>query len=273
VQKDHGKILSLPPYEGRIHPDYDHPVFREAISKCGELLNDPGARIIQDTRNRVGAISVPLNEKEKKEIVIKEFRIQGINKIKSLFLSSKSLKAWRGGMSLLEGGIQTPFPIAHMERRNGRLLEESYYLAEFVDGLEEIRGLFRSLPENRLKKLVEDLALFLARCRKKGIIHKDLSDGNILVRIDQADQFTFYIIDTNRIRKRPAVFLQGVKYLVRLGIPYEFQKFFLSTYSEEEFLPRRYWFWYRMNKSVYTHYVELKKKLRLKQISQRLKIQ
>jgi serine/threonine protein kinase len=273
VQKDHGNILFLPPYKGRIHADYDHPVFRESISKGKELLNDPSARIILDTRNRVGAVRIPFDEEETKEIVIKEFRIQGINKIKSLLLSSKSLKAWRGGMSLLEAGIQTPFPIAYIERRKGLVLKECYYLAEYVDHLVEIRGLFRSLPENKLKKLVEDLALFLALTLKKGIIHKDLSDGNILVRSDENGVFTFYITDTNRIRNRKIIFFKGVKYLIRLGIPFEFQKYFLSKYSGEDFLQKRIWFWYRMNKSIYTHYVELKKRLRLKQISQRIKIQ
>lgn len=273
MKKDHGQVLSLSPYQGRINSEYDHPVFLKAISDCRKLLNDPLTKIILDSRNRVGVVNLPLNDQETKEVVIKEFRVQGINKVKSLFLPSKSLKAWRGGMILLEGGIQTPFPIAHIEKRKGLFLMESYYLAEFVDQLVEIRDLFRTLPEEKLLKLVEDLASFLTRCYKKGIIHRDLSDGNILVKRGEEDRYAFYLTDTNRIRTRSIIFLKGVKYLIRLGIPFKFQKFFLSKYSEKTSVQKRLWLWYRINKTIYTHYVELKKRLRLKQISQWLKIQ
>jgi hypothetical protein len=258
VKKDHGQVLSLPPYQGRIHADYDHPVFLKAISDCQKLLDDPLTRIILDSRNRIGVAILSVDDQETKEVVIKEFRIRGINKVKSFFLPSKSLKAWRGGMILVEGGIQTPFPIAHIEKRKGFFLAESYYLAEFVDQLVEIRALFCTLPED---------------CYRKGIIHRDLSDGNILVKRGKEDQYAFYLTDTNRIRARSIIFFKGVKYLIRLGIPFKFQKFFLSKYSGKTPVQKRLWLWYRINKTIYTHYVELKKRLRLKQISQWLKIQ
>jgi hypothetical protein len=67
--------------------------------------------------------------------------------------------------------------------------------------------------------------------------------------------------------------LSGVKSLVRLGVPLDFQRFFLQHYLETPHVKRFPWFWYRINKSLYTQFVELKRKLRLRQLAQKLKIQ
>jgi serine/threonine protein kinase len=118
------------------------------------------------------------------------------------------------------------------------------------------------------------LSQYLSTCHKKGILHRDLSDGNILVKKDESGKLRFYLIDTNRIRiKKRIGLLSGLKSLVRLGVPFDFQRFFLEHYLGATHVKRFYWFWYRINKSLYSNFVELKKKLRLRQLAQKLKIQ
>ena len=66
---------------------------------------------------------------------------------------------------------------------------------------------------------------------------------------------------------------RGIKNLIRLGIPPHSQRFFLEQYLGSKQLKRYFWFWYKTNKMVYSLYIEIKKKLRLKQLARKLKIQ
>ncbi|MFB0566365.1 MAG: lipopolysaccharide kinase InaA family protein [Candidatus Aminicenantaceae bacterium] len=271
------KELSLPlnvgSFKGWIHPDYNYPPFIEAISDCQRLLKQRDSRILHEGRNRVGVVRLKNKNNENADVVIKEFKIQGVNKLKSLLLPSKALRAWKGAVSLLERRIDTPFPIACLERRKKGFVDQSYYLAEKVEEVKEIRYLFLNSPVSKIRPLVESLSRYLFVCHEKGILHRDLSDGNILVKEDKG-KFRFYFIDTNRIRFpkriRP---LSRIKNLVRLGIPSQIQPLFLDKYLGSVPVKRSLWFWYKMNKIMYTSFVEFKKKLKLRELSHKLKIQ
>ena len=274
MRKEYGQPLRLPPYKGRILSDYDHPDFVVAISDCQRLLDDPKTEILLDSRNRVGAVVIPLGEKGKADVVIKEFRTRGVNRLKSLFIRGKAFKSWQGGMALAERGIETPPPVAYLEKRSGPFLGQSFFLTERVYGVEEIRFLFCNLPPLELRKLLTSLSQYLFLCHRKGILHRDLSDGNILVKREGSGEFGFFLIDTNRVRIKDRIGrLRGIKNLIRLGVPSEHQPYFLEQYLGEVRLTGGVWFWYRLNKGIYSGYVGLKKKLRLKQISRKLKIQ
>ena len=272
--KEFDQSLSLPPFKGRIQTSYNHPLFVQAISDCSRLLSNPDTEILLDSRNRVGVVALPRQDGKKVDIVIKEFRSRGVNRLKSLFLHGKAFKSWRGAVALVERGIETPPPVAYLEKRKKLFLGQSFFLAERVSDVEEIRFLFPKLPSSELRELLVSLSHHLSSCHRKGILHRDFSDGNILVKKDKPGEFGFYLIDTNRIRiKKRIGLLSGVKNLVRLGIPLDFQRFFLQHYLGTTHVKRFLWFWYRINKVFYTQFVELKKKLRLRQLAQKLKIQ
>jgi serine/threonine protein kinase len=274
MKKEFDQSLSLPPFKGRIGTAYNHPLFIQAISDCNRLLSSQDTEILLDGRNRVGVVSFPQQDGKNVEIVIKEFRSRGVNRLKSLFGRGKAFKSWQGALALVERGIETPPPAAYLEKRKGLFLDRSFFLAERVSGVEEIRFLFPELPPAELRRLLISLSRHLFSCHKKGILHRDLSDGNILVKKDKPGEFRFYLLDTNRIRfKKRIGLLSRVKNLIRLGVPLDFQLFFLQHYLGTTSMKRFLWFWYRINKSLYTHFVELKKKLRLRQLARKLRIQ
>lgn len=274
MKKEFGQSISLPSFKGRVQPKYNHPPFIQAISDCQRLLDDPECEILLDSRNRVGVVELPLPDGKKVEIVLKEFRSRGVNKLKSVFLPTKAFKAWQGGNALLERGIDTPFPVAYLERRKILFLDKSFFLAERLSDVEEIRSLLRELPSSELQELLVSLAQYISSCHRKGIFHRDLSDGNILVRKQEDGKLRFYLTDTNRIRvKRKIGLLRGIKNLIRLGVPPDSQRFFLEQYLGSKQLRKYLWFWYKINKIVYSWYIEFKKKLRLKQLARKLKIQ
>ncbi len=266
------RTLVIPPFTGVILSDYDVPAIVEVLKNCDALLDD--ARILEESRNRVGVIALSTKEGRTAELVIKEFRTQGVDKWKSLFLPSKAQKAWRGSLALVERGFLTPLPVAYLERRSSFFLVQSYFIAEYVPNIEEVRGLFRNLSHEELSPLLRDLAKYLGRCSESGILHRDLSDGNVLVERNNGEPFRFFLLDTNRIRSRKRVgTFRGIKSLIRLGIPPELQRFFLAEYFSRSHVKRVHWFWYRLNKSCFTGYIRLKKLLKLKKLAQRLKIQ
>jgi serine/threonine protein kinase len=274
MKQEYDQPLSLPPFKGRIKKSYNHPLFVQAISDCSRLLSDQDTEILLDRRNRVGVVALPQQDESKVDIVIKEFRSRGVNRLKSLFLRGKAFKSWRGAVALVERGIDTPSPVAYLEKRKDLFLDQSFFLAERIGGIEEIRFLFPKFPPSELRRLLISLSQHLSTCHKKGILHRDLSDGNILVKKDKQGEFRFYLIDTNRIRVKKRIgLLSGIKNLIRLGVPPDFQRFFLQHYLGTTHVKRFHWFWYRMNKTSYTQFVELKKKLRLRQLAQKLKIQ
>ncbi|NQT81256.1 MAG: hypothetical protein HQ555_12800 [Candidatus Aminicenantes bacterium] len=274
MKKEFGQPLSIPPFKGRIQASYNYPLFIKAISDCHNLLSAEETEILLDSRNKVGVVSLPKQDGGDVDIVIKEFRSRGVNWLKSCFLPVKAFKAWNGGMALVKRGIETPPPVAYMEKRKGLALEQSFFLAERISGVEEIRSLLLDFPLLKIRELLSSLGKHLFLCHKKGILHRDLSDGNILVREEKLGEFRFYLIDTNRIRVKSRItLLKRIKNLIRLGVPPEHQRFFLEEYLGKTVLTEFLWFWYKTNKRVYSNYVELKKKLRLRKLARKLKIQ
>jgi serine/threonine protein kinase len=272
-KKEYGMELILSRHKGRIRKDCRTADFLAAISDCRALLDSPSVRIFLDSRNRVGAVRLRRNGDDM-DVVIKEFRIRGIDRIKGLFLPSKARKAWCGSWALVDRGIPTPYPLAYLENRGKKTPAQSFFITEEIKGVGEIRGLFRKLPETELCTLLESLAGLLRLCHEKGVLHRDLSDGNILVRKDDRGAFHFYFLDTNRVRLRERIGkLRGVKNLIRLGVPPQHQRAFLQQYFGDRNLPGLAAFWYRINKSAYTLFVGLKKKLKLRKIARKLRIQ
>lgn len=274
MKKEFGQVVSLLPFNGRLESKYDFPRFFEALSDCEILLERLDCRILHEGRNRVGVLALPQKDGDQIEIVVKEFCPRGIDRLKSLCLRSKALKAWSGAQALKARSIGTPFPVAYLEKRGRFFLEKGYFLSERIEGVEEIRILFRRLPLPELRTLLSSLAAFLRAVHDRGILHRDLSDGNILVKRENDETYFFYMIDTNRIKVKDRIgLLKRIKNLIRLGVPAQIQSIFLIQYLEAPKMRRHLWWWYRMNKRTFSWYIELKKKLKLKQLIQKLRIQ
>jgi serine/threonine protein kinase len=261
-------------YRGVIAAAYDEETLIQALEPPEELWNRPGIEVLTETRNRVGILRLPMSPGVFKDIVVKEFSLRGVTRIKSLLLASKAAKAWRGAVALIQRELDTAPPVAYFEKRRGGFLDRSFFLAERIERAEEIRGLLRDLPPADLETLLAALAEHLFVCHERGILHRDLSDGNILVKKDENGVLRFHLLDTNRVRVREKIgSFRRIKNLIRLGIPASRQEPFLRRYFGLRPLKKSHWIWYRINKAFFSGYVSLKKKLRLRQIARRLRIQ
>ncbi len=260
--KKAGIPVDLSSYKGRLNPAFQHPDFMEKISALDRLLQGTSHHILFSGRNRISVIPFPLGEGKTIDIVVKEYFARGLNKIKPFFLPSKAQKAWRGSFALMERRILTPTPVAYLEKSKFPFIDESCYLTVLAEETEEIRYLFRRLAEEELSLLVGALGRYLARCHETGVLHRDLSDGNILAKKEAQGKYTFFLIDTNRIRvKKKLGILKRIKNLTRLGIPDAFQPLFLEEYSGSGRMKKWAWFWYRFNKRTYTCLISFKRSI------------
>lgn len=269
-----GVPVRLGAFKGRVHPDYDTPDFLGAVSDCHTLISGSTARILLEKRNRVVAVSIPVSGSSVVESVVKEFRASGFRKIKTLVVSSKAAKAWRGAAACLVRRVPTPLPLAYLERREHGLVVESYFLSAWIADAREVRDLLRAIPPEDLSRLLMALARFLVFAHNQGILHRDLSDGNLLVRSSRPGVHDLFLIDTNRIRVHDKIpILSRVRNLVRLGVPPPYQDDFLRFYLGERRYGRATRLWYRLNKRSYAGFVAFKRVLRLKRLAERLGIQ
>lgn len=272
--KKSGLPLNPATFRGRLNPDFQYPILIKKISTCSLLFRDPDCQILYNGRNRGARLRFSLEKGQTINVFVKEFNVQGIEKLKTLFLPSKAFKAWRGGLILAKKDILTPEPVAYLEEKRSPFIRHSFYFSLFMNGTEEIRHLLRRLPDEEIKRLLQSLAHHLSFCHSENILHRDLSDGNILVRRDVNQDYIFSLIDTNRVRfKRRMGTLRRVKNLIRLGIPASLQRFFLEEYLGTAQLRNSVWIWYRLNKNIYTGYVHLKRKLGIRRLIQKLGIQ
>jgi len=268
------RALSRPPYRGRIAAAYDAPEYLSFLAEPGALSAPPRAEILVAGRNTVAAIKDAPGGRPAAGIVVKSFGARGLSRLKTLVQPSKAERAWRGAVALAEAGFRTAAPIAFLERRRGGLVRESYFVAERLTSGREIRGLFREPPPSGLEPLLSALAAELARLHAAGLLHRDLSDGNILV--DGGPDFRFAFLDTNRVRRRAR--LGGTaraRNLVRLGVPPSLRGFFLERYALAAGRPLRpgFVFFYRLAKGAFAAWIGIKKSLKLKALARRLKIQ
>jgi serine/threonine protein kinase len=263
------------PYRGEFKAEFCRDAaFLAAVSYPEDIWSRPEAALLHDKRNRVGTLRIVLSSGFGREFVVKEFPSRGLPRMKSFFQPSKAARAWQGALALERNGLGTAAPAGFLEKRKRGFVERSFFFAARIDGAEEVRGLFRRLPAAELEPLLSGLAKFLSRCHDRGVLHRDLSDGNVLVKKDEVGRREFFLLDTNRIRRVGKLGgLRRSKNLIRLGVPPGFQEYFLRAYYGEKPLPKPAWLWYKTNKAVFASYANVKKKLRLRQIARFLRIQ
>lgn len=264
-----------PPFKGEIDDAFRGPEFEAALSRLRELIADPRAEVLFKGRNTVVALDLPLGSGRSISCVAKSYRAAGLQKLKTLVVPSKAAKAWKGARAVAASGIETPRPLAYLERRSGGTVAESFFVAERVPGLPEIRALLRDPGPAGLHPLLDALAGSVASLHRAGLLHRDLSDGNILVRA-AASGYTFAYLDTNRVRVRKRLGVSArARNLVRLGIPPADRMFFLERYAAArgEKLSPVFVHFYKQAKLAFATWLRVKKALRLKRAARALRIQ
>ncbi len=142
------------------------------------------------------------------DTVVKQFRNQGRRRaLERRLRGSKAERSWRAAHALLAAGLDTPRPLvlAESDRPDG----PSYLVTERLVDAHEVRHFFRRLvgapsagpfPQVEPNLLIAELGSLARRMHDAGIWFRDLSMGNVLVRVQPDGSRRFFLLDLNRVR-------------------------------------------------------------------------
>lgn len=122
----------------------------------------------------------------------------------------KATQAYDHAARLVELGIGTPTPLAVVRHADG----SSCYLCTWAENSRRVWDLHDGLiPES--DRIATDLGAFVACMHLAGVLHRDNTPGNILLKpVD--DRFEFLVVDTNRMRFGSVGLWAGLGSLVQL---------------------------------------------------------
>lgn len=162
---------------------------------------ESGGTALWNGRNRIKLfeISATMPDAAPRLMVVKCFKHPNfVQQIGYAFSTHKACRAYRNGLELIRRGFVTPCPIAFVEKRGCcRCVEDAYYICEPTD-LPCIEGETDRDDWNRA--LAKDFAAYVAALHKRGVLHHDLNDTNVLYRKSPDGGYTFEVIDINRMK-------------------------------------------------------------------------
>ncbi|MBR1788243.1 MAG: hypothetical protein IJ762_03490 [Bacteroidaceae bacterium] len=148
-----------------------------------------------------------------RQMVVKSFGVPNVtNRLAyGLLRKSKAQRSYEYARLLNSLGIGSPEPVAWLTIRNGLLFTHSYYVSLLSTCPYTYTDLqtCKISPRSEEERYLRLVARAVARLHDNGMIHRDLSQGNVL--FGDGDRVEF--IDLNRIRFRDVGLVEGCKNL------------------------------------------------------------
>lgn len=248
----------------RIHPERISPPRREST--------------LRHARNVIWTIGDPRDE-DAKLVVKQPVRMHLHKKLLDRLKPSKALRSWNGTCELMRRGIAAAPPVAYFERQEDRSLTQNYYVCEHVPAEYTAREMVATFASGQTDfegvaeiDAYRQLCDYLLRMHGRGVLFRDLSGGNILIRKQQDGQLSFILIDTGRIHvfDGPLTLRQRFADLVRIcnKLHDEGRERFLGLYLAA--LHRRFRWWHRLPFLMYDVKVVVKRRVGRKAIKRLL---
>ena len=168
---------------------------RDALKAIPESFEQTGV-VIYDARNQIRVVELPNGL----TLNIKRFHRPALfNRIIYTWLRpSKAERAYRNAQLLHALHIPTPEAVAYIENKNP-LLQESY-LITVQSPLTRNFYEFRYHSVEGYEDIIQAFAKLMADAHQKGVLHQDLSPGNILFDKQDDGTISFSLVDINRMR-------------------------------------------------------------------------
>jgi serine/threonine protein kinase len=198
-------------YRGFIKRNVATPRLLEFLHDPDRAFSDPASTIIKDS-NTTSSCTVPhILESSQGSLYIKRYNYQNrLYALKNLFRPSRAKRVWKVAQKLIACNIPTPLPISFLEKKKGRLLIKSFFIAQKIDGALDLNAAFQQLqiqgsPHDMMlkKSFIYQIAHLVRSLHDCGICHRDLKASNILVQriSQQADKLYLVDLDSARIHK------------------------------------------------------------------------
>lgn len=160
------------------HKGYDTPGLQQGLLKLDELIASPDA-IVLKAGNSSTVVKVCIDNRY---FVIKRYNFKNTwLAIKRAFKPTRAAISWCRANQLQLINIDTPKPIAMVEKRLGPLRRVSYFISEYM-AAENMQNYFATThsPEH-VVLIAEKIKLLLANLKAVRILHDDMKATNILL--------------------------------------------------------------------------------------------
>jgi hypothetical protein len=233
-----------------------------------ESIGSPAAdTTLRNARNAIWTVEHPIAA-EQLLVVKKPVRIAWHKRILDQKKPSKSLRSWNGTSELQRRGIETPKVVAYFEHNDGTQLLDNWFICEHANTPLSVRSFFIPFAngEERVEGFTfeafsEQLIEFIHTVHWKGVYFRDLSGGNVLVRVEEGGRLVFTLIDTARARFANQRFsrskrIADLKRLVHKLDP-DRQAYFMGAYLKKE--SARFTGYHRLTFQLYALKASLKR--------------
>ncbi|MCK5814195.1 MAG: hypothetical protein KAH03_08040 [Cocleimonas sp.] len=207
----------------QLHPAYPH--LQPLIDHIDDYFQN-ATQILHAERNEIR--SVRFNDQD---YVIKSFKIPHIvNRFAYRYL--RSSKAERSYQYSLKLGEETcPEPVAYIERFQSVGLSRSYFISRHFHYDFTIRPLLDDDAFEGRTEILQKFAEFTYGLHQRGILHRDYSPGNILIK-KCVDNYQFNIIDVNRMQFKRLNLRDRLTNFARLMVDDTTMKVMLDRYAQ-----------------------------------------
>lgn len=186
----------------RLHGSWDTDAGRAWCSELPALVAAaPAEAVVYRARNTLVRLDSPTGP-----VVVKAF---GKGKPWRLGLgTSKAAESWDHAVRLLRVGLGTPEPRAAVAATG----TDGFYVCDWIDGCRSVWDLHDgTLPADQVPRLAE----YIARMHELGVHHRDLTPGNVLLRV-AGKEYQHLLIDLNRMQFGPVSLSTGLAALAKL---------------------------------------------------------
>lgn len=190
---------------------------RGLIERLPEAFAQHEGELIYDKRNQVRRFVLGNGMR----LMVKQFRQPNVVQqlCYSTFWTNKAEKSFAYGSRLESLGIGTPQAVASVVYKKGGLVTRYYFVAGEDEGCDCEVWIASHAGTPEWQQGIEALARFLAELHEKGFLHGDANLSNFRIHPQDAGQYRFAVIDTNRstFLDRPASRKQRMANLCRIS--------------------------------------------------------
>lgn len=209
--------------------DFLSDEMQELLAHPDDYILRHHAKVIQDNfKNRIVYLEIG-----NMPIIIKIHNYKSVwHRIKRFFRTTRASRSWHYSFLFNENGIATPHPIAYKETRIGPLRGHSYFIYEWIEGINgEQYFLNNRSNTEKIQKAIDAIIEMTRKIKDLGLIHGDIRLKNLVFKNDE-----MFLTDFDDTKKRkwykPETVnnrdFRGLIEDIYYNVPQEFQKLFLD---------------------------------------------